>query len=126
MNMLNLKFAALGSLAALAVTTGTLAATAAPLHAAELVVTGKPVQARIAYDDLNLRSEAGVAKLAARIRAGADRLCAGVGTESLAARVAEAKCRSETIAAAAPQVKRAIETFGNRYASASVPVAAGQ
>ena len=126
MNMLNLKFAALGSLAALAVTTGTLAATAAPVHAAELVVTAKAPQARIAYDDLNLKSAAGVAKLDARIRAAADRLCTGIGIESLAARVAADRCRTSTIAAAAPQVKKAIETFGSRYAQASVPVAAGQ
>ena len=126
MNKLNLKFATLGALAAIAVTGGTLAATAAPLHAAELVVTAKPAQARVPYADLNLRSEAGVARLDARIRAAADRLCTGVGIEKLADRFAEARCRTATIAAAAPQVKQAIETFGSRYAEASVPVAAGQ
>jgi UrcA family protein len=126
MHSLNLKFAGLGALAALAVATGTLAATSAPLHAAELVVTAKAPQARIAYGDLNLRSEAGVARLEARVRAAADRLCTGIGIEALAARVAEGRCRTATVAAAAPQVKKAIDSFASRYAAASVPSAGGE
>jgi UrcA family protein len=126
MNSLNLKFVGLGALAALAVTTGTLAATSAPLHAAELVVTAKAPQARIAYDDLNLRSEAGVARLDARIRKAAGTLCSGVGVEALAARVAEAKCRTETIAGAAPQVKAAIESYGQRYAGGLLAAGGGK
>lgn len=114
MNITNLKFAVLGSIAALGVTGGTLAATAAPLHAAELVVTAKAPQARVAYDDLNLASAAGVARLDARIRAAAERLCDANGVRDLGARLAADKCEAAIVAAAAPQAHQAAQGFGSR------------
>jgi UrcA family protein len=114
MNITNLKFAILGSIAALGVTGGTLAATAAPLHAAELVVTAKVPQARVSYADLNLGNPAGVARLDARIRAAAERLCDATGVRDLGTRLAADKCEAELIAAAAPQAKQAAQGFGGR------------
>ena len=114
MNTLNLKFAALGALAAIAVTTGTLAATAAPLRAAELVVTARTPQARIAYDDLNLASQAGLARLEARVRAATERLCSVQGVSDLHTQAAARECRSEATAQAAAQVGRAIELFAGK------------
>jgi UrcA family protein len=122
MNVTNLKFAVLGSIAALGVTGGTLAATATPLRAAELVVTAKAPQARIAYADLNLADPAGIARLDARIRAAADKLCDASGVRDLGARLAADKCRAALIAAAAPQAKQAEAAFGTRYAAAAGPV----
>src|SRR3954464_4691786 len=83
MNMINIKFAALGAIAALGVTGGTLAATSAPLRAAELVVTARAPAARIAYDALNLRGAPGKARLQARVRHAAETLCVGTGIETL-------------------------------------------
>ncbi|MFL6858244.1 MAG: UrcA family protein [Allosphingosinicella sp.] len=122
MNLTNLKFAILGSIAALGVTGGTLAATSAPLHAAELVVTAKAPQARILYDDLDLAGRAGIARLDARIRAAAGRLCDATGVRDLGVRLAADKCRAELIAAAAPQAKQAEARFGTRYAAAAGPL----
>jgi hypothetical protein len=48
------------------------------------------------------------------------------GREALAARVAEAQCRTGTIAAAAPQVKAAIESYGERYAAAQIVAGGGK
>jgi UrcA family protein len=125
MNMLNIKFAALGAIAALGVTGGTLAATSAPLHAAELVVTAKAPVARVAYDDLNLRGAAGKARLQARVRRAAETLCLGTGIESLKDRLAGAKCRDSAIEAAAPQVADAIGKAG-RFASAGSVIVRGR
>jgi UrcA family protein len=108
MNKLDLKFAALATVMALAVTGATIAATT-PAFGHELVVTGAPT-ARVTYADLDLRSQAGVARLESRVRAAADRLCVGIGIETLAARLDSLTCRDATIAATAPQVRRAIET----------------
>ena len=108
MNRLYPRFAALAFAASLAVTGGTLAATGAPAAAADLVVTGSTAPtARVSFDDLNLRSEAGLKRLDARIRAAADRLCIGTGTETLQARLEGLACRDAAIASAAPQIQRA-------------------
>jgi UrcA family protein len=126
MTMLNLKFAALGAIAALAVTGGTLAATSAPLRAAELVVTARAPAARIGYDDLNLRAAAGKARLAARVRHAAETLCVGTGVETLKDRLADAKCRDGAIAAAAPQIAKAVEGAGRDYAFAGSAIVRGR
>jgi UrcA family protein len=125
MTMLNLKFAALGAIAALAVTGGTLAATSAPLRAAELVVTARAPAARVAYDDLDLRGNAGKARLQARIRHAAETLCVGTGIETLKDRLAGAKCRDAAIEAAAPQIARAVASAG-RFASAGSAIVRGR
>lgn len=111
------RFAALALAAAFAVSGGTLAAFAAPA-AADIVVTGSPAPtAKVAYDDLDLGSAAGLNRLNARIRAAADRLCSDPGVKGLEAQLQAAACRDATIAAAAPQVARAIAQSG--FASAA-------
>ncbi|MEA3004298.1 MAG: hypothetical protein QOH81_3086 [Sphingomonadales bacterium] len=107
MTVTDLKFAALATVMALAVTGATIAATT-PAFGHDLVVTGAPT-ARVTYADLDLRSQAGVARLESRVRGAADRLCVGIGIETLAARLDGLTCRDATIAAAAPQIRRAIE-----------------
>ena len=108
MNRLYPRFAALALAASLAVTGGTLTATGAPAVAAELVVTGNPApSARVSHADLNLRSEAGLKRLEARVRAAAAKLCIGTGTETLQSRLEGLACRDSVIAAAAPQIARA-------------------
>ncbi|HEX2763338.1 MAG TPA: UrcA family protein [Allosphingosinicella sp.] len=112
------RFAALALAAAFAVSGGTLAAFAAPAAAADIVVTGSPAPtAKVAYDDLDLGSAAGLNRLNARIRAAADRLCSDPGVKGLEAQLQAAACRDATIAAAAPQVARAIAQSG--FASAA-------
>jgi UrcA family protein len=109
MNITDLKFAALATAMALAVTGATVAAIT-PAFGADLVVSGNTAPtARVSYADLDLRRAAGVAKLDQRVAAAADRLCVGIGIETLAARVDGLQCRDATIAAAAPQVRHAIE-----------------
>jgi UrcA family protein len=125
MTMLNLKFAALGAIAALGVTGGTLAAASAPLRAAELVVTARAPAARIGYDDLNLSGAAGKARLQARVRHAAETLCVGTGVETLKDRLAGAKCRDAAIAAAEPQIANAIDKAG-RFASAGSVIVRGR
>ncbi|MBV8685360.1 MAG: UrcA family protein [Alphaproteobacteria bacterium] len=99
------RFAALALAAAFAVSGATLAATGAPAAAAEMVVTAQPT-ARVAYEDLDLRSPAGAARLDARVRAAAEKLCFGTGTVTLQARLEGFACRDAAIASAAPQVRR--------------------
>lgn len=109
MTITEIKFAALATAMALAVTGATLVA-AAPAFGAELVVNGNTAPtARVSYADLDLRRAAGVAKLERRVAAAADSLCVGIGVQTLAARLEGAKCRDATIAAAAPQVRHAVE-----------------
>jgi UrcA family protein len=108
MNRLYPRFAILAFAASLAVTGGTLTATGAPAAAAELVVTGKSVSAaQVAYDDLDLKNAAGLKRLDARVRAAAERLCIGAGTQTLQDRLEGLACRDAAIAAAAPQIRRA-------------------
>jgi UrcA family protein len=109
MNINELKFAVLAATMALAATGATLVA-ATPAFGHDLVVNGAPT-ARVAYADLDLRSQAGVARLEGRVRAAADRLCVGIGIETLAARLDGLTCRNAAIAAAAPQVRHAIEKY---------------
>ena len=109
MSISELKFAALAAAMALAVTGATIAA-ATPAFGRDLVVDGRSA-VRVTYADLDLRSPAGIARLEGRIRAAADRLCVGIGIETLAARLDGLTCRDSTIAAAAPQVRHAIEKY---------------
>src|SRR3954463_5111878 len=74
MNVQMLKFAALAALAALASTGGGVAALTGTAFAAE-VKAPATIVATVRYDDLNLRTAAGVDRLNARIRAAAERLC---------------------------------------------------
>jgi UrcA family protein len=109
MNINDLKFAALAAAMAIAVTGATVAATS-PAFGAELVVTGNAVPtARVSYADLDLRRAAGITRLDQRVAAAAEQLCVGTGVETLKARIDGLQCRDATIAAAAPQVRHAIE-----------------
>jgi UrcA family protein len=117
MTRTDFKFAALAAIMALAVTGATFAATS-PASGAELVVNGTNVPTvRVGYADLDLRSTAGVARLERRVAAAADKLCIGVGEEALADRLAGFRCRDATIAAARPQVRRAIDRVSMAQAS---------
>jgi UrcA family protein len=101
-----LKFAALAAIAALATTGGGIAALGAPAFAAE-VKAPAIVVATVRYDDLNLKSPAGVERLNARIRAAADRLCIDPGVKGLDATLAGLECRDALIGGAAAQVRAA-------------------
>ncbi|HEX4737635.1 MAG TPA: UrcA family protein [Allosphingosinicella sp.] len=118
MTRTDFKFAALAAIMALAVTGATFAA-ATPASGAELVVNGTVPTARVHYADLDLRSQAGVARLEHRVAAAADRLCIGDGVESLADRLTGMQCRDAAIATAVPQVRSAIERASTAQASAS-------
>jgi UrcA family protein len=108
------RSALLALAAAVAVSGGTLVAMGAPASAAEIVVAGNPVPtARVAYDDLNLASAAGVKRLEARIRVAADQLCFDPGLITPRARLEGTACRDAVIAAAAPQVSRATQGSGS-------------
>lgn len=118
MKITDIKFAALAAVMALAVTGATVAATT-PAFGAELVVNSDSAStARVGYADLDLSRPAGVAKLERRVEAAADRLCIGIGIETLAARVDGFNCRAATIAAAAPQVRRVVERASTAQAAA--------
>jgi UrcA family protein len=113
----NHRFAAFAAAMALAVTGATLAA-ATPVFAADVVVSGTTAPtARVDYADLDLRSPAGVARLEHRVADAADRFCVGIGVETLAARLDGSRCRDATIAAAQPQIHRAIERVSTAQAS---------
>jgi UrcA family protein len=116
MTITDLKFAALAAVMAVAVTGATIVA-ASPAFGAELVVTGAPPTARVAYADLDLGSAAGLAKLNRRVAAAADRLCVGIGIEQLAARLDGLTCRRATIEAAAPQIRHAVEKYATAQAA---------
>jgi UrcA family protein len=107
---INLKFAGLAFAAALATSAATLVATGAPAVAATPIVveaTQVPT-ARVAHDDLNLRSAAGVRKLQARVRRAAQQLCVEPNSKSLQV-VAEGKaCIRVAVEQAAPQIEQAI------------------
>lgn len=108
MTVNDLKFAALAAVMAVAVTGATLVA-ATPAFGADLVVNAPT--ARVSYADLDLSSRAGVTKLVRRVTTAAERLCVGIGIETLASRLDGLTCRRATIDAAAPQVRRAIEKY---------------
>src|SRR5438309_8877728 len=101
---LNLKFAGLAIAAALTVTGGGVAAVTTPAHAEGLTAPAV-VAATVRYDDLNLRSAAGIERLNARIRAAADRLCIAPGVKGLDASLAGLECRDALIEAAGSRVK---------------------
>ena len=122
--MTKLKLAALAVAAALASTGGGIAALTGPAFAAE-VNAPATVVATVRYDDLNLRTAAGVERLNARIRAAADRLCIEPGVKGLDSRLAGIECRDALIAAAAPRVRSAVEG-GAIYASNAVTLARGR
>jgi UrcA family protein len=125
MNVQTLKFAALAALAALATTGGGIAALTGPAFAAE-VKAPATIVATVRYDDLNLRSAAGVERLNARVRAAAERLCIEPGVKSLDASLAGLECRDALIAAAAPRVRSAVEDTGSEYAANAVTLARGR
>lgn len=105
MTQFNVRSAALAVAATIAASAAGLAPFAGPAHAAE--VSGPAVvAARIRYDDLDLRSAAGAARLAARVRAAAERVCLEPGVQRLDARLAGLECRDALIAAAGPQIAR--------------------
>jgi UrcA family protein len=110
MIMINLKFAGLAFAAALATSAATLVATGAPAAAATPIVveaTQVPT-ARIAHDDLNLRTATGVRRLQARVRRAAEQLCVEPHNKSLQV-VADGKaCVRVAIEQASPQVDQAI------------------
>jgi UrcA family protein len=125
MNIQTLKYAALAALAALATTGGGIAALTGPAFAAEANGPATIV-ATVRYDDLNLRSAAGVDRLNARIRAAAERLCIEPGVKGLDASLAGIECRDALIAAAAPKVRSAVEGTGSEYAANAVTLARGR
>jgi UrcA family protein len=108
MNIAGLKLV-IFTVAAAALALGTAVAATSPVLAHE-PAPAAPV-ARIVYSDLNLGTAAGIARLNARVRAAAERLCATDGVEALDARLDILACRGRTIAAAAPAVRRAIDRF---------------
>jgi UrcA family protein len=107
---INLKFAGLAFAAALATSAATLVATGAPAAAATPIVveaTQVPT-ARVAHEDLNLRTAAGVRRLQARVRRAAEQLCIEPNSKSLQV-VADGKaCVRVAIEQASPQVDQAI------------------
>ncbi|HEX5181786.1 MAG TPA: UrcA family protein [Allosphingosinicella sp.] len=125
MTRTDFKFAALAAAMALAVTGATIVATS-PVSAAELVVNGNAPTARVSYADLDLGSPAGVAKLERRVAAAADRLCIGIGEEVLAARLDGFRCRNAAIAAAEPQVRRAVERTAQASAGRAITLTLGR
>lgn len=119
------RFAALALAASFAVTGATLASTGAPAFAADLVVSGAPT-ARIVYADLNLAGDSGRKALDRRVRSAAERLCGTPGTQTLKARLDTLDCRDEAIAAAEPQVRRAVERFGAYAAATPIALTVGR
>jgi UrcA family protein len=110
MIMINVKFAGLAFAAALATSAATLIATGAPAAAATpIVVEATPVPtARVAHDDLNLRTAAGVRRLQARVRRAAEQLCVEPHNKSLQVVAHGRACVRIAIDQAAPQVDKAI------------------
>lgn len=125
MTIQKLKFAALAAVAALASAGFGLTALAAPAFAAETTAPAA-VSATVHYDDLNLRTAAGVGRLNARIRAAADRLCIETGVKGLSARRAGIECRDALIASAGGQVRAAVAATGADYAANAVTLARGR
>jgi|GEM_PF-2378637 len=125
MKIQTLKFAALAALAAFASTGGGIAALTGPAFAAE-VQAPATVVATVRYDDLNLRTAAGVERLNARIRAAAERLCIEPGVKGIDASLAGIECRDALIAAAAPRVRSVVEGRGSEYAANAVTLARGR
>ena len=65
--------------------------------------------ASISHADLNLTSAAGIARLDARVRRAAERLCIDPGVRPLHFASQSRACVDEAVAAARPQLNRAIE-----------------
>jgi UrcA family protein len=123
MNVQKLKFAALAAVAALLATGGGIAALTSPAFAAEVEAPAAVTTVR--YEDINLRTAAGVEHLNARIRDAAERLCIEAGVKkSLDAGLAGLECRDTAIASAAQQVRRA--TGGGSYVARTFTLARGR
>ncbi len=91
------------------ITAGTLLATSilfvGALQAAEISDNYVVVQTReVFYGDLDLQSEAGVARLHARIKGAAKSVCGDDGFAPIATYVAREKCRAKAIADAVSDV----------------------
>lgn len=99
----------------------TLAAATNPAVAAPLDPARSAV---IDYDDLNLSSQTGVARLEARLRNAAERLCTykGLKTPNMGAK--ERACIDQALADAEPQVRQAVAAQRDSLL-ASNPVALG-
>ncbi len=102
------KFAGLAFAAALLTTAATLAATGAPVHAAEPGAAPAKVRSvAVHHGDLDLSTSAGLRQLENRVRKAAERLCVNGGTAPLQAAVIARQCIAEAVAGAAPQVRLA-------------------
>lgn len=101
-NMIRFAFATAAILAAAINVAGPASARAA---------TGNPgstVFASVSHGDLNLASAAGLARLDARVRRAAERLCIEPGVRPLHFAAQARACVEEAVAAAQPQLRRAI------------------
>jgi len=80
-----------------------LLSTAASANSSGIIVQGAPM-VRVSYADLNIRSSAGQAMLAGRIRSVADTLCTERNVAPLKVRLQQIKCYSTAIASGAAQL----------------------
>jgi UrcA family protein len=110
MTTINLKFAGLALAAALATSAATLVATGAPAAAATPIVieASQAPTARVAHDDLNLRTAVGVRRLQARVRRAAEQLCLEPNVKSLQVLADGRACVRVAVEQATPQVEKAI------------------
>lgn len=74
--------------------------------AAATPLRAEPAQARVAYSDLDIRSEAGASKLDARIRRAAHEVC---GRSDIGNSIAVAACRHQAIDNAKAKVAVAVQ-----------------
>jgi UrcA family protein len=93
----------------------TAAGVAGPAHAAD----GSTSSALVRYHDLDLTTDAGEAKLKARIAKTADQVCAPANGRTLEDKDRFAACRDSAIASASPQMNAVIASVrssDHRYA----------
>jgi UrcA family protein len=95
-----------------------LGAPAAAMAQSGLVVTGVPdlPTASVSYADLDLSSAAGRAKLNARIRSAADRLCAYEGVQPVQEKSERRQCFQAAMASTEDQVAGVTSNQATRFA----------
>jgi UrcA family protein len=119
--MTPIKYAAMAIFAAAALPAGMAAA-----QDVDTVVDGQRsgdnAKAYVKFRDLNLGSTEGVAALKSRVRRAANSVCMPNGVTDLATTSRALACRGTAIAAAQPQIARAVERFRNQDYAALAPI----
>jgi UrcA family protein len=86
---------------------------------------GDTMSVTVRYDDLNIATPAGLARLRSRITRAANGVCGIAQAQDLRAIAYSRKCRRDALAAANAKVDLAVRARTERYAEAAMPAGHG-